>query len=98
MMNDIFCYDVIRNCFTLSLSIAERNDIIFADMIDSYLNLTIKVLHGLTWVTRHCSDFNFVVKVDSDVFFNPFSLIDYLHLHNLFNDPQVEFLGKNDTE
>ena len=36
--------------------------------------------------------------MDSDVFFNPFSLIDYLHLHNLFNDPQVEFLGKNDTE
>lgn len=71
----------------------EHNDIIFADMIDSDLNLTIKVLQGLTWVTRHCSESNFVVKVDSDVFFNPFSLIDYLYLHNLFSDPQVEFLG-----
>ena len=63
-------------------------------MEDSYMNLTLKVLHGLTWANRHCAHFNFLVKVDSDVFFNPFSLVDYFYSHNLLSDPDLDFLGE----
>ena len=62
-------------------------------MVDSYANLTLKVLHGFTWAKRHCPGFQYLVKVDADVFFNPFVLIDYLLDRNLLNDPAVEFLG-----
>ena len=73
---------------------SEYHDIIFADMVDSYMNLTLKVLHGLTWANRHCANFNFLVKVDSDVFLNPFSLVDYFYSHNLLSDPDLDFLGE----
>ena len=62
-------------------------------MVDSYMNLTLKVLHGLTWANQDCANFNFLVKVDSDVFFNPFSLVDYFYSHYLFSDPDLDFLG-----
>ena len=81
--------------FCIWFYIAEHKDIIFADMIDSYHNLTLKVLHGLTWAKRHCTNFNFLVKVDSDVFLNPFSLVDYFYLHNLFSKPDTEFVGRS---
>ena len=68
---------------------------IFADMVDSYKNLTLKVVHGLAWADKFCRRFDFLVKVDSDVFFNPFPLVDYFYDRNLFSDPDLEFVGKH---
>ena len=63
-------------------------------MADTYYNLTLKVLFGLSWAAQHCPGFEFVVKVDSDVFLNPFSLIDYFYKRNLLSDHNLDFLGK----
>ena len=72
----------------------DHGDMIFADMRDSYVNLTLKVLHGLTWAKKHCHGFNYLVKVDSDVFFNVYPLIDYFYDRNYLSDPDFEFLGE----
>jgi len=72
---------------------ANHGDMIFADMRDSYQNLTLKILHGLTWAKHYCHGFNFLVKVDSDVFFNVYPLIDYFYERNYLSDPDFEFVG-----
>jgi len=71
----------------------ENKDLIIVDMIDSYQNLTLKVLAGLTWVNKYCKDTNFVVKVDSDVFLNPFPFIDYLWGNNMVINQNIDFIG-----
>ena len=80
----------------MSLSLSENQDVIFANMVDTYYNLTLKVLFGLSWAAQHCPSFEFVVKVDSDVFLNPFTLIDYFYKRNLLSDNNMDFLGKGD--
>lgn len=77
----------------LVTEISDYDDIILADMQDSYKNLTLKVLHGLTWAKRFCQGFHFLVKIDSDVFFNVFPLIDYFYDRNHFADADLEFVG-----
>lgn len=54
-------------------------DIVEIDFIDSYYNLTTKVLHGLKWIRMNCPDVDFVVKADEDVFINIIELIRQLH-------------------
>ncbi|KAM3926123.1 beta-1,3-galactosyltransferase 1-like [Leptodactylus fuscus] len=49
-------------------------DIVQQDFMDTYNNLTLKTLMGMEWVTKFCSSASYVMKVDSDVFFN----VDYL--------------------
>ncbi|XP_076439802.1 beta-1,3-galactosyltransferase 5-like [Babylonia areolata] len=44
-------------------------DIVRGSYVDSYRNLTHKVLHGLTWVSRNC-EVPFVLKTDDDCFVN----------------------------
>ncbi|ELU15030.1 hypothetical protein CAPTEDRAFT_93685, partial [Capitella teleta] len=46
------------------------NDIILADFIDSYRNLTLKSLMTLKWMNEHCKLAHFMVKVDEDIFVN----------------------------
>ncbi|KAL4217223.1 Beta-1 [Mactra antiquata] len=47
-----------------------NKDIVKADFIDSYYNLTLKVLIGLKWVKTNCQGVKYVLKVDDDVFVN----------------------------
>lgn len=54
-------------------------DIIVADFMDSYRNLTLKTIAGLRWVEQHCLSSAtfpplFVVKADDDVFIDIFAL------------------------
>ncbi|XP_030051150.1 beta-1,3-galactosyltransferase 2 [Microcaecilia unicolor] len=53
-------------------------DIIQQDFLDTYNNLTLKTLMGIQWVNQYCPNTSYVMKVDSDTFFN----IDYL-VHGL---------------
>lgn len=46
------------------------NDILQIDMIDTYYNLTTKVVGLVNWLNNNCSSVDFVVKVDDDVFVN----------------------------
>ncbi|XP_041443164.1 beta-1,3-galactosyltransferase 2 isoform X2 [Xenopus laevis] len=51
------------------------HDIIQQDFLDTYRNLTIKTLMGIEWVSRLCPRVSYVMKVDSDMFFNPWFLV-----------------------
>nr|KAG5714720.1 hypothetical protein BaRGS_000208 [Batillaria attramentaria] len=46
------------------------DDLVVGDFIDSYVNLTLKVLHGLRWAVRHCPQAGYVLKADDDTFVN----------------------------
>lgn len=52
-------------------------DVIRGSHIDHYHNLTLKTQMGLEWASGYC-DFNYLLKVDDDVFVNPYNLLDHL--------------------
>ncbi|XP_075433951.1 beta-1,3-galactosyltransferase 2-like [Ascaphus truei] len=52
-----------------------HRDIIQQDFLDTYRNLTVKTLMGMEWASRRCPDASYVMKVDSDVFLNPWFLV-----------------------
>ncbi|XP_077580629.1 beta-1,3-galactosyltransferase 2-like [Stigmatopora nigra] len=62
----------------LSEESQKYHDIIQQDFLDSYYNLTLKTLMGLHWVAHYCSEANYVMKTDSDMFVNTDRLIHRL--------------------
>lgn len=54
------------------------HDIIQQDYLDTYKNLTTKVLMGLNWVATHCPGASYVMKTDSDMFINTEYLVNVL--------------------
>lgn len=44
-------------------------DILHGSYVDTYRNLTFKVLHGLHWAHKHCNT-DFILKTDDDCFVN----------------------------
>ncbi|XP_063787477.1 beta-1,3-galactosyltransferase 2-like [Pseudophryne corroboree] len=52
------------------------HDIIQQDFIDSYNNLTLKTLMGMEWTSRLCPGVSYVMKIDTDMFFNPWFLVE----------------------
>jgi len=61
------------------------HDIIQAEFEDSYKNLTLKSLHAMQWITRHCSRSRFILKTDDDAFVNMRALLQ--HLSDIYNSP-----------
>lgn len=53
-------------------------DVVIADFIDSYANLTFKNLAGLRFVREYCKHVPFVLKVDDDTFVDSFQVIKLL--------------------
>ncbi|XP_045206214.2 beta-1,3-galactosyltransferase 1-like [Mercenaria mercenaria] len=45
-------------------------DIVQVDFVDSYYNLTLKILYGFKWVSTFCKGVKYVLKSDEDVFVN----------------------------
>lgn len=56
----------------------EFEDILLADFIDSYQNLTLKALAGLKWRSEFCDKPDFVLSVDDDTFVDPDFLLDHI--------------------
>lgn len=52
-----------------------HRDIVQGRFIDSYHNLTHKGILGLRWVTEYCPQAKIIIKIDDDVFINPFKLV-----------------------
>ncbi|XP_069830275.1 beta-1,3-galactosyltransferase 2-like [Dendropsophus ebraccatus] len=52
------------------------HDIIMQNFTDSYYNLTAKTLMGMEWIGRFCPDVKYVMKIDTDMFFNPWFLVE----------------------
>ena len=55
-----------------------HGDIIQEDLVDSYRNLTRKVIGGLEWATTYCAHARFFAKVDDDIAVNVFKLMERL--------------------
>ena len=53
-------------------------DIVVGNFLDSYRNLTIKVLNGLYWARHYCASAKFIAKIDDDTFINIPLLYKYL--------------------
>ncbi|PAA57885.1 hypothetical protein BOX15_Mlig001193g1 [Macrostomum lignano] len=55
-----------------------RADIVQADFVDTYRNLTYKHLYALRWIAESCRSVRYVMKVDDDVVLNVFRLRESL--------------------
>ncbi|XP_040182731.1 beta-1,3-galactosyltransferase 2-like [Rana temporaria] len=51
------------------------HDIILHDYLDTYYNLTTKVINGLNWISTYCPNASYVMKTDSDMFVNTEHLV-----------------------
>nr|XP_033792016.1 beta-1,3-galactosyltransferase 5-like [Geotrypetes seraphini]XP_033792025.1 beta-1,3-galactosyltransferase 5-like [Geotrypetes seraphini]XP_033792034.1 beta-1,3-galactosyltransferase 5-like [Geotrypetes seraphini]XP_033792042.1 beta-1,3-galactosyltransferase 5-like [Geotrypetes seraphini]XP_033792050.1 beta-1,3-galactosyltransferase 5-like [Geotrypetes seraphini]XP_033792059.1 beta-1,3-galactosyltransferase 5-like [Geotrypetes seraphini] len=56
-------------------------DILVGDYLDTYRNLTLKVMHGLKWATERCQP-DYILKTDDDCFVNSDRLPMFLAVHN----------------
>lgn len=65
----------------VSLEQQRHGDILHGSYVDSYRNLTHKVMHGLAWVSEHCVA-PYVLKTDDDCFVNTLLLRHFLSHHN----------------
>ncbi|CAI9726177.1 beta-1,3-galactosyltransferase 5-like [Octopus vulgaris] len=64
-----------------SLLIAESKkygDIIQENFIDSYYNLSIKILMAMKWASHYCPGVNYILKADEDTFVNIPMLVEIL--------------------
>jgi len=55
-----------------------HGDLVQGTFMDTYRNLTHKSVLGLRWATEYCRKAKFVVRIDDDVFLNPFRLIEFM--------------------
>ncbi|XP_078657363.1 beta-1,3-galactosyltransferase 1-like [Branchiostoma floridae x Branchiostoma belcheri] len=66
--------------FFLEKEAHENGDMLFGDYVDSYRNLTLKVLHGLKWARDECEP-EFLLKTDDDCFVNTPLFLKLLQEH-----------------
>ena len=51
-----------------------HGDLVQGDFLDSYKNLTYKTVMGHMWVSSFCSQAEFVVKTDDDIYVDLYGL------------------------
>ncbi|KAM4732780.1 beta-1,3-galactosyltransferase 1-like isoform 2-T2 [Anableps anableps] len=54
------------------------HDILQSNFLDSYKNLTIKTMVMLEWLSSHCPNTSYAMKIDSDTFLNVHNLVNML--------------------
>ncbi|XP_033627231.1 beta-1,3-galactosyltransferase 1-like, partial [Asterias rubens] len=57
---------------------AAHHDILQADFIDTYKNLTIKTIVGLKWIHAYCSHASYFMKTDDDMYISYANLVKNL--------------------
>lgn len=70
------------------------NDILQGSYTDTYRNLTLKVMHGLSWAT-HCCPAKFVLKTDDDCFVNTHLLYDLILHHQDVNNLYIGSVSRD---
>lgn len=63
-----------------------HRDIVMADFVDTYKNLTLKNLAGLRFVRRYCKHVPYVIKADDDAFIDVFRLVHILRQFELSDE------------
>ncbi|XP_074850553.1 beta-1,3-galactosyltransferase 5-like [Carettochelys insculpta] len=59
----------------------EFGDLLVGNYLDTYRNLTLKVMHGFKWVAERCQP-SYILKTDDDCFVNTDRLPEFLQEHN----------------
>ena len=80
----VFLIGLTLNVFTdeaVEQEAEQHGDILLGTYIDSYRNLTRKVMHGVNWSTTQCST-PYTVKTDDDCFVNTKLLYNFLIKYN----------------
>lgn len=72
-----------------------HGDIIQGNSFDSYDNLTLKTISALEWIDTYCSEADFVLKTDDDVFINIDRLLAFLRDVDTKTDAIYGRLAKN---
>ena len=75
----------------VELESKKHGDIIMEDFVDSYFNLTLKTIMTMKWAGQYCSDVDYVMKTDDDMYINYDALI-YL-LTNPSTPKEKYFVG-----
>ncbi|CAG5120130.1 unnamed protein product [Candidula unifasciata] len=81
----IFLVGISKSAEMLAQILKEKElygDILLGSYVDSYVNLTLKVVHGLDWSATHCPS-SYVVKTDDDCFVNVRLLYEFLLRYNV---------------
>ena len=74
----------------LELENATYSDILQADVPDAYQYLTLKNIILWNWFVENCFQADFVLKMDSDMFLNPFRFTDLIeNLHDKQKDLSI---------
>jgi len=55
---------------TLEKENSDHGDLIQVDLMDTYLNLTLKSVSLISWAFKRCGQVRYVVKCDDDVYVN----------------------------
>uniref|UniRef100_A0A673CQ77 Hexosyltransferase n=1 Tax=Sphaeramia orbicularis TaxID=375764 RepID=A0A673CQ77_9TELE len=56
----------------------QHHDLLQSDFLDCYKNLTIKTMVMFKWLSTHCPNTSYGMKVDSDMFLNVHNLVNML--------------------
>ena len=65
--------------------IATHSDVISLNVIDDYLNLTLKSVSMLKWASEYCSNAKYLVKMDDDIYLNMTNLFKVLDTFDKYN-------------
>jgi hypothetical protein len=68
-----------RNETRLDREQRKHGDILKGDFVDTYRNLTRKMVFWMQWVDSCCPDVEFIMKCDDDVVIVPETTIDFIH-------------------
>lgn len=70
------------------------NDIVQEDFIDSYHNLTNKIMMGFKWISDYCPQAEFVFRLNEDLMINPFAVTKFLELkRDKYNITNMTLMG-----
>ena len=71
-----------------------HHDIVQIDIIDTYTTLTLKVVAGINWVVKYCSNAKYLIKADTDVWLNIHKI---LAMVNSSSVPLQNAIGGNEV-
>lgn len=71
------------------------HDILTGSYLDSYRNLTVKIMHGLDWVRQFCKS-DYVLKTDDDVYVNTLLLDELVSRHTPKSDVYIGLVMQTD--
>lgn len=71
----------------------EYHDIVIGNFLDTFRNLSLKMVRGLEWAYKFCQP-QYILKTDEDCYINTHSLIEWLKDYHFINRSKPLYLGR----